>query len=455
MDFLKGAMNRASDKVDEVKTSVEDTSFGREMLAMKDKLAAQAEAWKAEKMAMLEQFENEKKLMLATWIQDKIEGVFDHGMNVCAEKLKDKIKDPYMPDFVKDLCDEMVDSVWPDVKTEVKDAVLSGLSAPPPIPHGEDGSCCFWPIAWLRYSLDPYDRGFWRRIRHPLYWLFSIARSFPRYGVVQITYFLYFLLIDKGDEYQLIEYITLFKAFQFLTLGILSACIGSVQYYLCTMSVPMNCQEHAPQESFWTVILFVIQIINVFVAFLCLNCSQKKGGFYYQYEQEAMMTIRADTGSVGGRKAAIARITQSSSKNSDKLLQGLRYRSEEDMKDQSKSRLMKFLIYDFIIFVLCVIIAIFLAFFNVLDKNSQPNNNSSGVNDGNWKFAMGLYWTKCFYGFMSFPFVVLKMPGINSLITHAKPTGYNPYGLCVPYMGAEEQRPVPWDMTRKPPTEEP
>lgn len=454
MDFFKGAAAAASGKVDEVKTSVEDSSFGSELLAMKDKLQKQAEAWKAEKMALLEQFENEKKLLLATWIQEKIEGVFDHGMNVAGEKLKEKIKDPYMPEIVKDLCDEMVDSVWPDVKTEVKDAVISGFSEKPAIGHGEDPGCCYGILAWFRYALDPYDRGFWRRIRHPLYWIFSLGRSFPRYGVIQITYFIYFLLIDKSDEYQLIEFVTLFKAFQFFTLGILSACVGSVQYYICTMSVPQNCDKHGPMESFWTVILFVFQIINVFVAFLMLNCSEKKGGFYYQYEKDAQQSIQADSNTTSGRQAALARITQSDSKGKDKIMQALRYRSEEDMKDQSKSRLMKFLIYDFVIFVLCIAIACFLAFYNLLDNSAEVTENSEGVNDGNWKFAMGLYWVKCFYGFMSFPFVVLKMPMINSLITHAKPTGYNPYGLCVPYLGKEEQRPVPWDPERQAPVEQ-
>jgi hypothetical protein len=124
----------------------------------------------------------------------------------------------------------------------------------------------------------------------------------------------------------------------------------------------------------------------------------------------------------------------------------------EEQMDRARWRLMKFLIYDFVIFLICVGLGVFLALKNFLDDDAQLNKGSANqafqnVNSkqgGNWKFKSGLYWLKAFYGLMSFPFVLLLIPGISTLLSHARPTGYNRWGNCVPYLGHEEEEPTHW-----------
>jgi hypothetical protein len=42
-----------------------------------------------------------------------------------------------------------------------------------------------------------------------------------------------------------------------------------------------------------------------------------------------------------------------------------------------------------------------------------------------------IYWCKVFYQLFSLPFLVLKIPGLKVLLTHAKNTGYKPNGTLV------------------------
>lgn len=456
MDFFKGKADAAADHVkstaDSAKEAAGNTAIGQEMSALAAKIEAQAEAFKEEKKRMLEKWKEEKRALIMEFIQTKMEGIFDHGMNIAAESLKEKLKDPFMPNFVQGWVDDAVDAIWPDIKMELKDEVLKGFSKQNVIHHGEEACCgSCGPLAFFRYSLLPYDRGFWRQLRNPMWWLFTLASMVPKWGVMQIAYILQFFMIDKSDEFQLFQFIVMFKSLQFFTIGIVGSCIGSIQYYICVSKSPPTCDKESPRESFWTMVLFFLQVIVVFIAFLLLNCSEKKGGFYYQLEQQSRDEMTG-TASREGRMNALQELAKEDSEMDEttRMTHALRYKSDSDMLENSKSRLVKFLIWDFSMFVLCVGLICFLAYYNLLDEDAQVNRSDDTINDGNWKFVMSLFWVKTFYGYMSFPFLLLKMPLISTLISHARPTGYNPYGNCVPFLGKEEEGPVPWDPERRP-----
>lgn len=50
------------------------------------------------------------------------------------------------------------------------------------------------------------------------------------------------------------------------------------------------------------------------------------------------------------------------------------------------------------------------------------------VND-DWQIFGLLFWIQCFYSVLAFPFVCIVIPGVQSLICHAKQTGYDEYGV--------------------------
>lgn len=377
-------------------------------------------------------FEQQKKHELTELIHRKVDSAFDHTMARLCSKVKRDLKDPYMPGIVYSFLSSLVDAIWPDVQHEVKDVALSRMQKKKRIDHGSP-CCCWSPRSFLRYHLMPYDRNFWRCLRDPTWWVFRIVSCIPRYGAPQIVFTIYFFTIDLMDEYQLLNFILAFKALQFLNLGILSSIVGAVQYYICTARD--SCASGgAPSEQVFTMALFVWQIVLVWIAFILMPCAKRKGGQYYQLVRTAV----DDSPEYTTLKEAIftdtfARLTE-----------------EQDAQASARvrSRLRNFLLYDLVIFLICCLFAAGLYKFNALntDANGDRNNHITDqiMHDDNFIFTSGLYWVKAFYGLMSFPFALLLLPGLSSVLSHARATAYNPFGVTVPYLGKEETDPVPW-----------
>lgn len=409
-----------------------------------DSLKKQVEELKEEKLKMLREFEDEKRRLIATTIMGKLTQLFDHAMRMLCELVKEQATDDaFMPECVKNMILNLIDSLFPDFKAEVKDAVMTEIvDMDHRIEHGDKPCfghcCCHSPISFLRYTLYPYDRNVWRLIRDPFWWFFNLVSLVPRYAIAQIYYCLLFFVIDKGDEYQLVRFISDFKSLQFVNLGFLSAMIGSVQYFICTSQVPDTCSTYAPQESLFTVGLFVLQVILVWTTFGLISCSTQKGGIYHQLTREAKKQIHEtaeDKSKLSGSFTAVFMGEQVTKEA---------YEVDEELALLSRGRLLALLIYDLIIFLICVALTIWVAFANLLDTDSSVQKKGADT----WKFQASLYWIKAFYGLMSFPFLLLKVPGIKALYSHAKPTGYNPYGNTVRFLGKEEEGPVPWEPNR-------
>jgi hypothetical protein len=432
---IKGAFAIAEDKVGNAFDEVSN---------LRRSIAEQAERFAGEKMEMLRQFEEEKKALLKAHIIGKVEGIYSYAMAVTANYVKEKIKDPYMPGWVMDLCDDLVDTFWPDVSAEVRDLILTGVAPAPVIDHGDRPCpCCGQLIAFFRYWLLPYDRGFWRQIWNPLWLFFNIASLIPKWGIGSAVYILYFLVLDCGDQYQMESYIVEFKALQFLTLGLIATIVGSIQYYVCISKVPMNCDEFAPKEEIWTFIVFVLQELFIWLAFFLLQCGRRKGGFHHMYTEAANASIKERMKHGKGALEGIA----TSDNFSASIIAELQVKSEDEMGVRSRRRLIKFLLYDLFTFILCMGLVAFAVFKNYLDATSQPDF-SEWDTWSNWKLGMTLFWCKALYGLLSFPFAILKIPGLKILVSHSRPTGYNRFGKCVVFLGKEEpEGTCPWHST--------
>jgi len=48
-----------------------------------------------------------------------------------------------------------------------------------------------------------------------------------------------------------------------------------------------------------------------------------------------------------------------------------------------------------------------------------------------WMWFALVYWCKTFYQVFSIPFLILKIPGLKTFLTHSKKTGYKPNGTLV------------------------
>lgn len=442
MEFLKKAGDKFSEATEKADDAIHDSAAYKKMEAVTDDLKdtdayRKLEAVKEEKMAELKEFENEQKRKIAGMVYEKLDGVFEHGMAVANTKTKEAIKDPYMPDCVFGMMSAVVDAWWPDVKNEAKAMILSAVRTTDELYHGEPPCCKYSPLALMRYWLQPYDRNIWRKIRNPFWWTFVILSIVPKYGIAAMSFTFLFLLIDRGDEFQLQEFILNFKGVQFISLGLASICVGAAQYFFCTTMDPQVCDEWAPREEVFTVLLFVWQVILVWIAFLFQSCSKSKGGDFYHIQN--LEGVSEEDLSL---EHALVH---------ENLLVANAV-ADEESTITARRRMRNLLIYDFCVFIACLGATFWLAFHFMNDPSASIHRHDDGWSKDNWKFASGLYWIKVTYGMMSFPFILLKIPGLSTIISHARPTGYNPYGNCVRYVGTEEDGPLPWAPDR--PTKE-
>ena len=494
-DEATAAFTRATNEAHEVAARL-----SKDVDAARAELAQQADQFASEKVALLRAFEAEKRQLLVAALAGKMSKAISYLMNIVAVKIKDGLDDPYMPRCVKGWIDAVVDAVWPDIAEDLREAIFQLAHPAPPIDHGEapccagnsccscctccggggggseadccccctggsgavavpassstaetgggcdgdgdgdDEPCCrfYGPVAWFRYTMFPYDRNIWRVLRSPGWWVLTIIAAVPRYGVAQAYYLLWFLLMDRDDEYQLMLYITSFKSLQFVSLGVLTSIIGSVQYFVCTSPVPDSCYAFAPREEIFTLALFVTQTILVWVAFCFLGSAKNKGGLYYQVSQARAEKLK--------REAAAPQAALLACMSTEAVEEAYFEGRADDTA--GRGRLWALLVYDTVVFAICVGLTLFAAFANQLDPAANVQNfygRENFASSPNWKFVGALYWIKAFYGLMSFPFLLLLVPGVSSLFCHAKPTGYNPFGVCVPLLGVEEDASrVPW-----------
>ncbi|CAE7835611.1 unnamed protein product [Symbiodinium sp. CCMP2592] len=218
---------------------------------------------------LMEGFLKRKLYKLLVLLVDKIPGI-----------LKTVLEDPEMPSRVQRAQDAAVDAVWPDVRQEIMwelAVTVDGRAADQP---KEQGCIC---CSFLRYHLYPFDRGFWGRLRDPVWILFTIVGLLPVYGISPGIFLLIFLIVDKTDEFQLVSFILEFKGFQYLTQGLVRSLMGYFLYLNCVTAPGQEedfCATNGPGSVAPTLIVLVgylLQVVLVWTAFVLLPFSSRKG----------------------------------------------------------------------------------------------------------------------------------------------------------------------------------
>ena len=400
------------------RTWKEQSEFGtlKSAILKLDKLKAQfterAKAIAEEKAELIKLKTAEPRQLLKVKIEDFARKRIETGLNNCKPAAVDAVTDPFMPRSLQKLIATMVDAMWPDVKEEVLNAVMLLISPPAEmIPIVAPSSCCSRFNASCRYFLYPYDKTTWQQLREPLTIIYKIICLVPVAGVTQFIFLCHLIIIDKSDEYQLVNFILQFKALLFITLGIVGSMVGGIQYYLCMqdltgVSEDQSCSKTAPREQLHIIALFVFQVILVWIAFWCIKKSERKGGAYYLNKEFRRASGIADPVEV---------------------------LEQEGRETKTRKRLMKWLFFDIFVCILCVGLALFAAFNGANSSHGRITRN--GVT--NWRFEASLYMIKCVYGILSFPFLFLKIPVVGSLLTHARRTAYTSDGQCVPFKGLQ------------------
>lgn len=152
---------------------------------------------------------------------------------------------------------------------------------------GSEPMCCTpsWFRAKLLYNYLPFDFSIFGQIKSPLFLLLTLLSITPMFGIRVAFFTIILICIVAGrppDEYQLVTFILMFKGAQFLSSGVLMACVAAVKYYMCVKADGHHtCDTEGPgvsQDLVTSSVDFFGSCFLVWIAFLLLPCSRSFGG---------------------------------------------------------------------------------------------------------------------------------------------------------------------------------
>lgn len=292
-----------------------------------------------------------------------------------------------MPGCVARGKDRAIDSIWPDIREEILwevAAKIDGKTIDEDDPQwlGVDCFRAFW-----RYHLFPYNKGIWGQLRDPVVLIFRLITLTPVYGVSQLCFLFIFCIIDKTDEFQLINFILGFKGTQFISMGLIRCVTGFGLFMMCLTAKadgPNNCYEKGPgvqAGSLFVCLGFFLQLVLVWTCFLLLRCAKEKGRTVIKDNVEHDQT---------------------------------------GMASVSGGYISYFLWYDLLFFCIALIIPAYAV--------SSRGGEKVGKDD--WVVAQSVFAAQVVYGLLSAPFFVFTLPGLARVLTHAMPTAYDTKGRC-------------------------
>jgi len=367
-----------------------------------------------------------------------------------------------------------VASVWPDVRQELKDG-LQGMVLKRALDDDDDGAAgtssggsgnstttsrvvgasglapCWHPRRWRAFVLHhylPHDKGFWTKLRRDPVWLcLMLVTLVPVYGVRVAFHAVLLMLLACGgsgqlDHYQLVKFVLSFKGTQFLSGGFLLALQGGLSYWrLVALPEPSlaSLAAHAPGVS-EGVLLEAIDLFGAvalsWVAMALLPYASQRGASRTVAEaakQQRAQRLQPQTGSAISNADGGNRISSDEGGGEDVHFgTGGHVHGKKDSQSSTAGaasppspqlrrggRFTRLLRWD----VGCFFGAVLLFVGIVLGYNLAWTS---------WQAAAALYWCRVLYALTALPFAVFLLPGFSQVLLHAKPTGYNRYGRCVP-----------------------
>lgn len=341
---------------------------------------------------------------------DLSRGMRSRMMASARESIKQSmVDDPDIWRCARSITEAAVEQFLIDLEREVECALENAVfqtkdETETPGPEGGTGAqnLYFWVRAKVLNHYLPFNRSIYGKFKDPMYLLMYLATLIPIHGI-RVAFFSMILamLVNPGppDEHQLINFILIFKGMQFITSGIIYMAKGSMQYYSCHAFQKhdmLACVEVAgpgAAASFGQLLDYLGSVILVWVAFAYLPHAKK-------YTQ-AFAT--------------------------DKFRASLLPSHQGD----SRSRLRKLLYYDVACFTLSILCLSGLTYLTC--KDSFEGGLPTLGTLVHPLFHENIYWSCVLYSMLSLPFSLFSIPGLQKVLTHSNPTGYNRHGACVTF----------------------
>lgn len=371
------------------------------------------------------------------------------------------LKDPDAPASTHRAIERNFALVWPDIRDQLKWDLAGSLqildnestffrtlrlrhwaASPPPLfpwCHGR----CTWPQpftyfrARLRYLLFPAERS----PPDIVIWAWMVLNLTSAGETCNWALLLYFIIIDKSDEAQLVTFIIFNKLCHFVAFGLIPAVQTLFAYFDCTLlDVGSEHPCYDTTTSSPTSAAFEgLRILLAWLAFYLLRCHSKGGdGQVARLELERLDLARSCSSAAAIQKIACG-------PDGAPPLPGRR----------GGTMLAFLMVYDVLVLMASAIVgfAIFARRYNQVDCSvvdcsmfvDWPETSFfhrisihwQGFNEElpNWLYDQRFWATLDFvqtcYSVLLLPFVILALPPCKAFLTHARRTNYDRRGnLC-------------------------
>mmetsp|Transcript_12199 Transcript_12199/g.38523 ORF Transcript_12199/g.38523 Transcript_12199/m.38523 type:complete len:407 (-) Transcript_12199:7-1227(-) len=348
------------------------------------------------------------------------------------ETLKENaVADPDMCDFAKIWVKRTINLFWADLTDFLNVTIDDGMEqAAERKEHASLASIGETPRflmpGWFRakilYCVVPFDKSIFGQVKDPLFW-FCTVLSMISWGGVRIGFYgtvLACLLTYDPDEFQLVQFITLLKGTFFLSGGVIAGIKTAFGYLLCVQPGGCHtCDIDGPAYSFdlyGAAIDLFGSCALAWMAFGCLRWSVHHGWH---------------------------KISEADVENSTHHHHG--------------GHLGHLFLYDFLCIILSALVFCVLAYLDSEIKEAHehavhlglslcPGYGAGAPSLGSvdavpivpqhhhfseWDFHRAFLFARIIYAMMSTPFVLFKLPGLNTILTHTTMTGFNKQGHCV------------------------
>jgi len=380
------------------------------------------------------------KEFVQTWIKVQVQ----HQAQILVERIppyvKKRLYDPNMPTCVKGILHGTIDGFWPDLRHEIMwelSVMIDGDQKTYDEGWGlVPEKCCL--LAFFRHRrLFPYDKGIWECLRDPAFVVVNLLCYVPVYGIWAWMFLVIFLIIDQKDEYQLVYFILSFKGCQFFFWGIIKGLVGFLLYFACVTfpnlkevaATGSRCMTDGPgMAELYQIIVasWLLPILLVWICVILLPYSEEKGRSKLKILQDAEDDAASNTKHVDSPQSNTTR--------------------EAKLKAGGYLRMM--LIFDFVVFVLCVGMLCLIVWTQPHTGNNSQISALYNALDDNWQVKQTFHCCQFMYGLFSIVFVPFNLPFLQAVLTHTVPTAYDKQGRCCKFKGAEPPKPDEEDVLR-------
>jgi len=336
--------------------------------------------------------------------------------------------DDDMPKSVGMAKDNAIDYVWKDMREEILYSLKVAMQPAPKVDDEDTTGRVDCLRAKIRHSEMPCDRSIFWQLKQPTWWFMRTVTLIPWGGILPLVFLFLFLIIDKGDEFQLVQFILLFKGSQFISHGIIKTAIGFFTYVKCTFAAQGSLMDHECETSGpgvidgWRVfeVMFggwVLQILLVWTAFFMLPCSEDKARSDLIATDVATKEILADY------EAAVVDIADAKQQDSAK-----KTNASKKGGWSAGGKIRYLLFWDMFAFLSSVAVMVWI-------MTTRPA--------WDWVVIHTFFACQVVYGYLAMPFFIFSIPLLRETLTHSVQSGYDSYGRIRPLVGptpkSEEQ----------------